>query len=82
MQFLQIFNKIEDEIHFLIDCPVYNDERNRLFIDCDINPLSARYFDSAVLFSSLLSSRNRRHLDALGRYAHDCFKKRRGLLYP
>ena len=74
-------DKIEDEIHFLLECPVYHEERASLLHAYQINPLSLRYLDMPTLFSTVMSSRTRRHLDALGRFAYEAFTKRRGLLY-
>ncbi len=73
-------NKIEDEIHFLLHCPKYNNLRND-FIDnvvrCDtkLNDLYNRN-DHKALFIALMKSRHSTIIVKLANFVFHCFKIR------
>ena len=73
--------KIEDEIHFILECPLYNSERQKLFFEYDIQLPSVNNFDHITLFSEIMTSKNQHHLDALGEFTFECFRKRNAMLY-
>ena len=66
-------NVIENEIHFLVSCSLYSNERRSLFheinIDTDVEP--------TVLFNQLMTLENRHHLEKLGEFIYHSFKKRK-----
>ena len=66
--------KIEDEIHFLVICPLYFKERTELFskIDLDVKTLNAD-----KIFGLLMSLRAKNHLEKLGEFIHSSFSKHR-----
>ena len=70
----------EDEIHFLLECPLYNTERKMLFdvynINCAINDVNR-----SAIFVLLMSSKYQCHLEALGRYVYTCFNIRKNQCY-
>ena len=66
-------NVIESEIHFLIDCSYYENERNRFYSKLNIN---IDNMSSDEIFLHLLLSRDLQHLSLLGKYIQTCFKKR------
>ena len=66
-------NVIESEIHFLIDCSYYENERNRFYSKLNIN---IDNMSSDEIFLYLLLSRDIQHLSLLGKYIQTCFKKR------
>ncbi len=76
-------NRIEDEIHFLLHCPKYNNLRND-FIDnvvrCDtrLNDLCNRNDDTA-LFIALMKNRSATIIVKLANFVFHCFKIRDNL---
>ena len=70
----KLCNVIEDEVHFLLSCGLYNSERTVLFNGFNIqNP---RYVPSHELFVYVMCSKNQRHLELLGEFIYKSFKKR------
>ena len=70
-------NEIEDEIHFLINCPLYSTERHKLLKDIGVNINVLDISDPIVLFCNLMSLTNQHHQEKLGEFIHHSFKKRK-----
>ena len=72
-------NQVEDEMHFLLQCPSYCGRRETLFnqIDkfCDVKTL-----DSPVKYDEIMSSKDETVMKALGAYIADCLKLRMHIL--
>ena len=67
---------IEDELHFILECDLYTDERSRLLqISYDSIP-GFIYMTKEDKFISMMSSNETAMVKQLGKYLHDCFKKR------
>ena len=65
---------VKDEVHFLIVCDKYRDERQKLYNSLDVfHQSEAR--NATELFKYLLRTKNRCHLEKLGEYLYSCFKK-------
>ena len=70
-------NETEDEIHFLVSCNMYNEQRQYLFdslksnASCDLNTLS-----SVDKFIFLMTLDEQRHLHELAKFVYLSFIKR------
>ena len=64
---------VEDEKHFLLKCPLYNEERLSLFnsVVLDVSAMS-----QGDVFVYLLSSKEPTTVKALGTFLHNAFMKR------
>ena len=49
-------NAVEDEIHFLCDCPAYSDHRRALFYHAELSDLTFSQKDSIDKFVYLMSN--------------------------
>ena len=67
---------VEDEIHFLIDCPVYSDERKHLFDEKNISNSSFSEMDSLDKFVYFMSNHER----AVISFISSAFRKRQNYL--
>ena len=72
-------NQVEDEMHFLLQCPSYCERRETLFNQiekfCDVKTL-----DSPVKYAEIMSSKDETVMKALGAYIVDCLKLRMHIL--
>ena len=64
---------VEDEKHFLLKCPLYNEERLSLFSSVVLNVSAMSQGD---VFVYLLSSKEPTTVKALGTFLHNAFMKR------
>lgn len=71
-------NVIEDEFHFIIDCPFYNDDRERLFQKCNTVCPNFNCMSQEANFLWLLTHEDNIVLSDLGKYIIDNFDVRRG----
>ena len=77
-------NEIEDEKHFVLDCPIYRDERVKLYDKIHtVNPTFVEMVpDSKFIF--LFTSNHRQIINWFGQFIYVCFEKRskldRGLI--
>ena len=70
--------EVEDEIHVLIECPLYQDIRNELFIKIDgVNPDFSRY-DNITKFNYIMSNDSKVKYSA--KACSDILYKRRTLM--
>ena len=65
-------DKIEDEIHFTVECQLYRTTRRKFFNDCNIT-----YGDKKSTFISLLMSRTTEVIKQLARFVTNCFEIRK-----
>jgi len=67
---------IEDEMHFLLKCSLYQPERHTLF--CKIKQIfpETPSLPDADQFSAIMSCKNSIVIDALGKFVYTCLKKR------
>ena len=73
-------NIIEDEFHFLINCPLYDQERRNLFISVQSQYPNLLYLDNENKFILLLTSNDPQLLTSLGKYLYLSFQKRDDIL--
>ena len=72
-------NITEDEVHFMISCPLYFTERTTLFHNLGIDHLLGQYSPVDV-FICIINMTNQCHLKEIARYVHVCFEKRKKIL--
>ena len=72
-------NKVEDEFHFLIECPFYNDNR-KIMYDAFSDVRGFYYLSNYDIFHTILSSSTKCHILGLAKYLHESFNKRAALL--
>ena len=68
-------NKVEDEIHFLVECPKYNSERSQLFLSAS---MESRHFDNlnnSNKFIWIMSNEGENIFKNLGIYLESALKK-------
>jgi hypothetical protein len=66
---------IEDEVHFLLQCPLYNRERKVMLDKIKIS-LNTENLNDDELFLNLMSCKDKIVTDALGQYIHNSMKLR------
>ena len=71
--------KIEDEIHFLVDCPLYSTERIKLYKKIDMDYEIANNENSKTVFCRLMNLKYKDHLEKIGEFIFSSFKKNREL---
>ena len=64
---------VEDEIHFMLNCPVYETEQSILFKNVAKLDLYFIHMTDLQKFTFLLSHNDRRILTWLGKYLHKAF---------
>ena len=74
-------NKVEDEIHFLVDCPLYSLERIKFYQQIDMNYHITNIENSKTVFCLLMNLENKKHLEKLGEFIYSSFNEHRELLY-
>ena len=67
--------RIEDEIHFSVECPLYDTTRNKFFRDFNISCV-----EMIVTFIRLLILREPNLLEQLARFINACFEVRSYML--
>lgn len=72
-------NKVEDEIHFILHCPEYNKERQKLI---QLTPNLTILDDDKSKFIHLLTHQNNDILKGLGTFIVNSNKHRKALLKP
>ena len=70
-------DSVEDEFHFLFDCPLYNDIRNDLFNEVRLEKPDFIYLDTDDQCKLLFSSSHRK----LAKYIHKAFNIRKNSLF-
>ena len=77
--------KVEDEIHFMMECPLYQSERNILQQSCSLQrgrkPFKAQHSagmedGTAALFSELMKCDNPIICRAIAKYIYSSFNRR------
>ena len=69
-------NEVEDECHFLLRCPLYERERNDLFVKLNTIYKGFNELSNEIKFNVIMSSQNKEILMALGYFITICFRKR------
>ena len=69
-------DKIENESHFVISCPLYNAERESLFQICGENSLHFETMDDEQKFIFIMSNECPSRTETLTRIIFNPFKKR------
>ena len=64
---------VEDEEHFILQCPLYNEERLSLLNSVVLNVSAMSQRD---VFVDLLSSKEPKTVKALGTFLHNAFRER------
>ena len=79
LRLCQYCNTVEDEMHFLVSCKLFNKERSDLYARLDIQNLfnMSAHID---IFRYLMCSHDQRHLELMGEFIYKCFKKRKSFL--
>ena len=76
--------KVEDEIHFFAECPVYESLRQSMFNRVVISEKLPYYFfngmPSHAVFSFLLGSQSKRVIQAVAQFVWDSFRVRSDIL--
>ena len=70
-------NSMEDEYHFLTECPKYNDNRTELFVECLNDNPNTRLMANKEKTIWLLTNEEESINKALGRFIHECLKIRK-----
>ena len=69
-------NIIEDEIHFLVGCRLYADEREKLFVEILNSFQEFQNMDDFGKFVFMLSYPDPKLLTIVGKFIHNCFQLR------
>ena len=67
---------IEDELHFILECDLYTSERSKLLQICYDNIPGFIDVTKEDKFINIMSTNETAMVKQLGKYLHDCFKKR------
>jgi len=70
-------SKMEDEKHFLITCPAYTSEREKLFSVAKEHTGYTCNYDDQQWLIWLLTNENKTVCKAVGTYVHNCFELRK-----
>ena len=73
-------NDIEDELHFLVKCHLYQQERRCLYDSLSKRGININHLNCDNQFKFLMTFNDQRHLNELGKYIHFCFLKRKEVL--
>ena len=73
-------NNVEDEKHFLLECPYYIQERNELLTVVNTNIGIPGNNCNLEQFKIIMSCNETEIIKALGKYIFKCFKKRTELV--
>jgi hypothetical protein len=69
-------NKVENEFHLMVECPIYNTLRHKL-VDNIINNPNIQHLDQESKTIWLLTNEDKNICKALGKYIFECFKLRK-----
>ena len=69
-------NKIEDEFHFMLECKLYDEERNCLLTKIKSIDSTIVTEDTKQTFIRLMSTKEEKLLFSMAKYVTKCFKKR------
>ena len=73
-------NEVEDEIHFVTKCPLYSDERTKLYNTCQNNPSRGIDFEhiptAEQIFIFILNNKNPAVMKSFAHCVYNCFKIR------
>ena len=64
--------KVEDEMHFFIDCPFYSTKR-KILLDPLLKAPNASHFNSEDKFIWLLTNEDKNVCKTVGKFIHECF---------
>ena len=67
---------IEDEVHFLINCKLYEPERQRLFLMINEKKQNFQSLDDVEKFTFLLSNPDNQLIVWIGKFIYKCFQAR------
>ena len=73
--------KIEDEIHFLVLCPLYSNERSEFYRNINLDKYAINNMNPYTIFCLLMNLKLKDHLEKLGEFIHSAFNKHRQLAY-
>ena len=73
--------KIEDEIHFLVSCPLYSKERTEFYEKINLNNDVIKNMNPTTIFYLLMNLKCKNHLEKLGEFIRSSFNKHRQLAY-
>ena len=68
---------IEDEIHFLVCCPLYSIERKKFYEDIELDEDVINNVNPTTLICLLMNLKHKNHLEKLGAFIYFSFNKRR-----
>ena len=71
---------IEDELHFLVSCRIYTDERNKLYESLEFDQSFIINTDPKTIFCRLMKLTEQHQLEKLGQFIYKSFDKRRKYL--
>ena len=71
---------LEDEIHFLVVCPLYECERKKLFESIGFFDDVIRDYSHIDIFILILNMTNQRHLEQIARFVYLSMEKHRMLI--
>ncbi len=72
-------NLVEDELHFVMICDVYSQERDDLFVVCNQEIHDFESMNETDKFNEIMSSKLSDVIIALSKYIYACFTKRSNL---
>ena len=67
---------VEDEIHFLLNCPIYSDDREKLLQIVEIKNKDFDSLDNSAKFRLILENNDPHILKNLGKFVYNSFEKR------
>ena len=73
-------NVLEDELHFLVMCPLYETERKNLFDSIGFLDDVISQYSPIDQFICILNMTSQRHLEQIARFIHICLEKHRNLI--
>ena len=72
---------IEDEIHFILLCPLYSQERDAFYTDIQLNRNMITTASHIEVFCILMNLNEQHHLEKLGEFIYSSFNKRKQLIH-
>ena len=67
---------IEDEIHFLTECPLYEVERTNLYVECLHTSTNFQLLTGIERFIFIMSNENPQILEKVGNFIYKSLKQR------
>ena len=67
---------VENEFHFLLECPLYINERNSFIQICQFEIEGFGNFDLEDKFKEIMKNKKKIIIAALGKYIYNCMTKR------